>query len=117
MTALVVSLLFLLSLAVIPIVAAIPTYASYLALVVVGLIMLEGITEVNWEETDWLIPGGLTMVMMPLTASIATGIAAGIISYPIVKTAQGEYGDIHLAQWILAGAFVLYFYVTSGGVI
>jgi len=116
MTALVVSLLFLLSLVAIPLVAAIPTYASYLALVVVGLIMLEGITEVNWEQSDWLIPGGLTMVMMPLTASIANGIAAGIISYPIVKAAQGDHEDIHTAQWVLAGAFVLYFYVTSGGV-
>jgi len=67
MTALVVSLLFLFSLVAIPLVAAIPTYASYLALVVVGLIMLaRGITEVNWEQSDWLIPGGLTMVMMPL---------------------------------------------------
>ncbi|MDS0477279.1 NCS2 family permease [Natrinema sp. 1APR25-10V2] len=116
MTALVVSLLFLLSLVAIPVVAAIPTYASYLALVVVGLIMLEGITEVDWEQSDWLIPGGLTMVMMPLTASIANGIAAGIISYPIVKTAQGDHRDLHTAQWVLAGAFVLYFYVTSGGV-
>jgi AGZA family xanthine/uracil permease-like MFS transporter len=116
MTALVISFLFLLSLAFIPVVAAIPTYASYLALVVVGLIMLQGITDVNWNNSDWLIPGGLTMVMMPLTASIANGIAAGIISYPIVKAAQGDHNDIHVAQWVLAGAFVLYFYVTSGGV-
>ncbi|WP_323192305.1 NCS2 family permease [Halostella sp. PRR32] len=116
MTALVVGLLFLLSLAFIPLVAAIPAYASYLALVVVGLIMLQGITDINWESSEWLIPGGLTMVMMPLTASIANGIAAGIISYPIVKTARGDYADVHVAQWALAGAFVLYFYVTSGGV-
>jgi AGZA family xanthine/uracil permease-like MFS transporter len=116
MTALVISFLFLLSLAFIPVVAAIPTYASYLALVVVGLIMLQGITDVNWNNSDWLIPGGLTMVMMPLTASIANGIAAGIISYPLVKTAQGDHQEIHVAQWALAGAFVLYFYVTSGGV-
>ncbi|NHN49106.1 NCS2 family permease [Halostella sp. JP-L12] len=117
MTALVVSVLFLLSLAVIPLVAAIPTYASYLALVVVGLIMLQGITDVEWERSSWLVPGGLTMVMMPLTASIANGIAAGIISYPIVKAAQGERQDVHAAQWVLAGSFVLYFYVTSGGVV
>jgi len=116
MTALVISFLFLLSLAIIPVVAAIPTYASYVALVVVGLIMLQGITDVDWESSEWLIPGGLTMVMMPLTASIANGIAAGIISYPIVKSAQGDYGDVHVAQWVLAGSFVLYFYVTSGGV-
>jgi AGZA family xanthine/uracil permease-like MFS transporter len=54
--------------------------------------------------------------MMPLTASIANGIAAGIISYPLVKTAQGDHRAVHVAQWVLAASFVLYFYVTAGGV-
>jgi len=116
LTALVVALLFLASLVVVPVVAAIPTYASYLGLVLVGLIMLQGVTDIEWANSDWLIPGGLTIVMMPLTASIANGIAAGIISYPLVKTAQGEHGSVHAAQWVLAVSFVLYFYVTAGGV-
>jgi len=116
LTALVVALLFLASLVIVPVVAAIPTYASYLGLVLVGLIMLQGVTDIQWERSDWLIPGGLTIVMMPLTASIANGIAAGIISYPIVKAARGEYEAVHPAQWILALSFIFYFYVTSGGV-
>ena len=116
MTALVVAILFVLSLAVVPIVAAIPTYASYLGLIVVGLVMLQGISDLRLEDSDWLIPGGLTIVMMPLTASIANGIAAGIISYPIVKLAKGDGESVHIAQWLLAAAFVVYFYVTSGGV-
>jgi AGZA family xanthine/uracil permease-like MFS transporter len=117
LTALVVALLFLASLVAVPVVAAIPTYASYLGLVLVGLIMLQGVTDLQWENSDWLIPGGLTIVMMPLTASIANGIAAGIISYPIVKAAQGKYEAVHAAQWLLALSFLLYFYVTSGGVV
>jgi len=116
LTALVVALLFLSSLVLVPVVAAIPTYASYLGLVLVGLIMLQGVTDIRWDDAEWLIPGGLTIVMMPLTASIANGIAAGIISYPIVKAAQGDYRSVHVAQWILAVSFVLYFYVTAGGV-
>ena len=116
LTALVVALLFLASLVVVPVVAAIPTYASYLGLVLVGLIMLQGVTDIQWADSDWLIPGGLTIVMMPLTASIANGIAAGIISYPLVKTAQGDHRAVHVAQWVLAASFVLYFYVTAGGV-
>jgi len=116
LTALVVALLFLASLVVVPVVAAIPTYASYLGLVLVGLIMLQGVTDIRWADSDWLIPGGLTIVMMPLTASIANGIAAGIISYPLVKTAQGDHRAVHAAQWVLAISFVLYFYVTAGGV-
>ena len=116
LTALVVALLFLASLVLVPVVAAIPTYASYLGLVLVGLIMLQGVTDIQWADSDWLIPGGLTIVMMPLTASIANGIAAGIISYPLVKTAQGDHRAVHAAQWVLAISFVLYFYVTAGGV-
>ncbi|GAB3328592.1 NCS2 family permease [Haloplanus salinarum] len=116
LTALVVALLFLASLVAVPVVAAIPTYASYLGLVLVGLIMLQGVTDIRWESVDWLVPAGLTIVMMPLTASIANGIAAGIISYPIVKVARGDYRSVHVAQWILAASFVLYFYVTAGGV-
>ena len=115
-TALVVAVLFLVSLIAVPVVAAIPTYASYLGLILVGLIMLKGVTDIKWQDSEWLIPGGLTIVMMPLTASIANGIAAGIISYPIVKAAQGDYDDVHAVQWVLALSFALYFYVTAGGV-
>jgi AGZA family xanthine/uracil permease-like MFS transporter len=116
LTALVVAGLFLASLVAVPVVAAIPTYASYLGLILVGLVMLQGVTDLQWQDSDWLIPGGLTIVMMPLTASIANGIAAGIISYPLVKAAQGDRGDVHTAQWVLAVSFALYFYVTAGGV-
>ncbi|WP_254538363.1 NCS2 family permease [Halomarina litorea] len=116
LTALVVAVLFLASLVAVPVVAAIPTYASYLGLILVGLIMLQGVTDLKWQRSEWLIPGGLTIVMMPLTASIANGIAAGIISYPLVKSAQGDYDEVHALQWALAGSFALYFYVTAGGV-
>jgi AGZA family xanthine/uracil permease-like MFS transporter len=50
---------------------------------------------------------------MPLTGSIATGIAAGLVSYPIVKAANGEWRDVHPGQWVLAGAFVLYYFVRT----
>jgi AGZA family xanthine/uracil permease-like MFS transporter len=56
-------------------------------------------------------------MVMPLTYSIAYGIAAGIISYPVVKTAQGEWRDVHVGQWLLAVAFVAYFAVRTSGVL
>ncbi|MFC4541449.1 NCS2 family permease [Halosolutus amylolyticus] len=117
MTALTVGGLFLLSLVAVPLIAAIPQYASYLALVVVGIIMLQGVTDIDWENPAWLISGGLTITVMPLTASIANGLAAGIISYPVIKTTMGETGDVRPGQWVLAAAFVLYYYVSAGGVI
>ena len=109
MTALVIGLLFLLSLAVVPLAAAIPLYASHIALVVVAIIMLRQVTEVEWTNLTHAVPAGLTILVMPLTFSIAYGIAAGIISYPIVKAAQDGFDSTRLGHWVLAGAFVLYF--------
>ena len=117
MTALVVGVLFLVSLVVVPVAAAIPLYASHIALVVVAIIMLSNVTEVDWDDITHAVPAGLTILVMPFTFSIAYGIAAGIISYPIVKAATGEWREIHPGQWVLAGAFVVYFFVRTGGVL
>ncbi len=119
-TALVVGGLFALSLLTVPLIRMIPQYATYIALVVVGLIMLQGVTDIDWQDPVWTIAAGLTITVMPLTASIANGLAAGIISYPLVKVATGEREDVSLGQWTLAIAFVVYFiayFATTAGVI
>ena len=117
MTALVVALLFLASLAVVPLAVAIPSYASHLVLVVVGVIMLTNAAEIAWDDLTFAIPAALTILVMPFTFSIAYGIAAGIVSYPIVKAASGELRDVSAGQWLLAAAFVVYFFVRTGGVL
>ncbi|WP_408958032.1 NCS2 family permease [Natrinema sp. 74] len=110
-TALVVGLLFVLSLLIVPLISAIPQYASYLALVVVGIIMLQGVTDIEWQDPAWAIAAGLTITVMPMTASISNGLAAGIMSYPLVKGAMGEADDVPVGQWALALAFIVYFVV------
>ncbi|MEF8782167.1 MAG: NCS2 family permease [Haloarculaceae archaeon] len=117
MTALVVAILFALALLVVPLAAAIPLYASHIALVVVALVMLQNIVDIQWDNLAHAIPAGMTILIMPLTFSIAYGIAAGILTYPIVKTAQGEFGDVRPGQWVLALAFVVYFVVRTGGIL
>ena len=117
MTALVVGLLFLASLAVVPLAAAVPTYASHLVLVVVGIIMLTNVGEILWDDLSYAIPAALTIFIMPFTFSIAYGIAAGIVSYPIVKAAMGRRDEVSAGQWVLAGLFVVYFFVRTGGVL
>ncbi len=117
MVALVVACLFLASLVVVPLAAAIPQYASHIALVVVALLMLGNVTAVQWDDVTHSIPAGLTILVMPFTYSIAYGIAAGIVSYPVVKAATGEYDDVSLGQWLLAVAFVVYFFVRTSGVL
>ena len=117
MTALVVGTLFLASLVVVPLAAAIPLYASHIALVVVGLIMLTNVTDIDWSDRAHAIPAGMTILIMPLTFSIAYGIAAGILTYPLVRAAQGELDKVTIGQWLLAAAFVVYFVVRTGGVL
>jgi len=117
LTALVVAMLFILSLAVVPLAVAVPTYASHLVLVVVGIIMLANVAEIAWQDVTFAIPAALTIFVMPFTFSIAYGLAAGIVSYPVVKGAVGEWDDVHPGQWVLAGLFVLYFYVRTSGVL
>jgi AGZA family xanthine/uracil permease-like MFS transporter len=113
MTALVVALLFLASLAVVPLAAAIPLYASHIALVVIGVVMLGNVVDIAWDDLSYAIPAGMTILVMPLTYSIATGIAAGIVTYPIVKAARGEWSDVRPGHWVLAGAFVVYYVVRT----
>jgi AGZA family xanthine/uracil permease-like MFS transporter len=117
LTALTVGLLFVASLVIVPLAAAIPLYASHIALVVVGIIMLRNVVEVAWDDLTNAIPAGMTILVMPFTYSIAYGIAAGIISYPLVKLAAGDLEDIRLGHWALAAAFVAYFFVRTSGVL
>ncbi|WP_435180708.1 NCS2 family permease [Halorussus sp. AFM4] len=117
MTALTVGILFLVSLVFVPVAAAIPMYASHIALVVIGVVMLQNVVDIDWDDVTNVVPAGLTILVMPFAFSIAYGIAAGIVSYPIVKLAAGEREDVRPGHWMLAAAFVVYFFVRTSGVL
>ncbi|AFK18059.1 NCS2 family permease [Haloferax mediterranei ATCC 33500] len=117
LTALVTAGLFLASLALVPLATAIPLYASHIALVVIGVVMLRNVVDIAWDDITHTIPAGMTILIMPFTYSIAYGIASGIISYPLVKLAAGEYDDISAGQWALAVAFFIYFVVRTSGML
>ena len=117
LTALVVAALFLASLAVIPVVAAIPAYASFIALIVVGVMMLQGLVEVDWQDPAWAVSAGLTVTVMPFAYSIADGLAAGIIAYPIIKLAVGEGDDVALGQYAIAALLAVYYVLSTADLI
>ncbi|MUW14869.1 NCS2 family permease [Halorubrum sp. CBA1125] len=117
LTALVVAIAFLASLALIPVVAAIPAYASFIALIVVGVIMLQGLVEVDWTDPAWAVSAGLTVTVMPLAYSIADGLAAGIVAYPIIKVAIGEYDDVAAGQYVIAAVLAAYYVFQTSGLI
>jgi AGZA family xanthine/uracil permease-like MFS transporter len=88
---------------------AVPAFATAPALIIVGVLMAGNVRLIRWDDPAESIPAFLTIVMMPLTYSIAEGLAIGFITYPLVKAFQGKAHEISLAVWILAGLFVLRF--------
>ena len=117
LTALVVALLFIASLVVIPVVAAIPSYASFIALIVVGVMMLQGLVEVDWADPAWAVSAGLTVTVMPFAYSIADGLAAGIVAYPLIKLAVGEADEVALGQYLIAALLAVYYVLSTADLI
>ena len=117
LTALFIAFFFLVALAVVPLVGAIPSFAPYVALVIVAVFMVRNVTDIQWDDPAHAIPATLTIALMPLTSSIANGIAAGLLTYPVAKAAQGEADDVRLGQWILALLVVFYYFVRTNALV
>ncbi|GAB4194244.1 MAG: solute carrier family 23 protein [Thalassobaculales bacterium] len=111
LTAVVVAVLFLLALFLAPLAASIPAYATAPALLFVACLMARGLSELDWTDATEYAPGVVTALAMPLTYSIAHGIAFGFITYAAVKLLAGRGGEVHPAVYILAGLFVVKFAV------
>jgi adenine/guanine/hypoxanthine permease len=90
-----------------PLVEAIPVYATAPALVFVGALMCSSVAQVNWKDSSEALPAFLTLVVTPLTFSIATGLSMGLLSYTFVKLGTGKYREISPLIWILSGLFLL----------
>jgi adenine/guanine/hypoxanthine permease len=111
---LMVAALFLLAAFLAPLAVAIPGFATAPALILVGALMTQSIAHVDWSEFTEAFPAFLTMLAMPLTFSIATGLSLGVIAYTIVKAAAGKYRDVSMVLWILTILFVLrYIYLAA----
>ena len=117
LTALVVAALFVLMIPFVALASAIPSYASFIALVVVGIMMFNGVVDIDWSDPAWSVSAALTITVMPLTYSIADGLAAGIISYPIIKAAVGDFEEVRIGQWVLAAALLVYFFIQTSGLL
>jgi AGZA family xanthine/uracil permease-like MFS transporter len=115
LTSVVVGVLFLCTLFVAPFVQAIPTAATAPALIIVGALMIGAVTEIDWADPAIAIPAFLTVITIPLTYSIANGLAFGITSYAVLKLLSGK---ARLSDWLLftlAGLFVLRFIYLANG--
>lgn len=111
LTAITVAFLFLLALFLSPIALAIPAYATAPALIFVACLMMREFSEIKWENLVEAVPAALTAILMPLTYSIANGLAMGFISYAILNTLSGKWRNVHPATWIISALFVIRFLI------
>ena len=109
LTAVVVAILFLVALFFSPLAGSVPAYATAPALLFVALLMARGLAELDWDDMTEVAPGVLAAISMPLTYSIANGIALGFISYAAIKLLAGRAREVSIAVWVLAVVFVLKF--------
>jgi adenine/guanine/hypoxanthine permease len=109
LTSLTVAALFLASAFFGPLVSAVSGISAITApaLIIVGSMMMGSIAKIKWDELDEAFPAFLVILSMPLTSSIATGIALGFISYPLLKIAKGKWREVHPLLYVFA---VLFFY-------
>ena len=108
-TSVIVALLFLLALFFTPLFLAIPAFATAPALLLVGVLMMSCITRIQWNDLGESVPAFLTIFLIPLGFSIAEGLAAGFIAYPVIKIFQGRAAEVPVATWVLAVIFFIRF--------
>lgn len=107
LTALVVAVLFLLSLFLEPLFGSIPSAATAPALILVGVFMITPVTKIEWDDMTEAIPAFLTIIFMVVAYSIADGIMFGVVSYVVLKLFSKKLKDITPMTWVLFALFVL----------
>lgn len=109
LTACAVGALFIAMIFFAPLAGMIPPFATAGALLYVALLMMSGMQHLTWTDPTELLPALLTIIMVPLSFSIANGIAAGFLSYVLLKVIAGKSADVTAAAWVMAVIFTARF--------
>lgn len=114
LTAVIVGLLFIACLFLAPLAQSVPGFATAPALLFVGVLMIQGIVHIDWDDITEAVPAFLTIVFMPFTYSIADGIAMGFISYALIKLLTGKAKSVPYMVWIITVLWALKFAMFGG---
>lgn len=114
-TSIVTGVLFLILLFLAPLAGAIPAAATGPALILVGAAMLSHVSEIDWENPGVAIPAFLTLTVIPLSFSIANGLAVGFTSYALIRLLTGRAREVSWLVWVLAILFIARFAYLSRG--
>ena len=109
LTAVTVGLFFLIAIFFSPIASMVPNYATAGALIYVAILMLSGMERLDWSDNSELLPALIMIIMIPLTFSIANGIAIGFITYVVLKLAAQKASEISMGAWFLFVIFLIKF--------
>lgn len=109
LTAVTVGVLFLFAIIFAPLAGLIPAFATAPALIIVGAMMLKNVTQIDFDDYTESIPAFLTIIMMPLTYSIASGFGFGFTSYCLLKCLTGKYKEVTPVMWIVTIVFMISF--------
>lgn len=109
LTAVTVGVLFLLATFFAPLAGMIPAYATAGALIYVAMLMMSGMAHIDWKDITDTIPAIITVVMMPLTFSIANGIALGFLTYATLKLLTGQREKVSVSLYVLCVVFIAKF--------
>jgi AGZA family xanthine/uracil permease-like MFS transporter len=115
LTSVVVGFLFLVAMVFAPLVQAIPSAATAPALILVGALMIGALTEVDWADPGVAIPAFLTVIVIPLSYSIANGLAFGITSYTLLNLLRGKARPKDWLLFVLSALFILRFIYLAKG--
>lgn len=113
LTSVVTALLFLASIVLAPFVGIVPSCATAPALIFIGGLLLGAIKDLEFDDITEIIPAYLTLILMPLTYSIANGIAVGLITYTLIKLFTGKIKELNVITIVLAAMFVLRYFMIS----
>jgi AGZA family xanthine/uracil permease-like MFS transporter len=109
LTSVVTSALFVVTLFFSPILGAVTAQVTAAALIVVGLMMAKPLSEIAWEEWEYGIPAFIVILTMPLTYSIANGIALGLVLFPLLAVVRGKAKSVSPTMYVLGLLFLAYF--------
>lgn len=106
MAAMVSALLFFIAMFLSPVAQLIPGCATAAALIYVGVLMMAGVKNIEWEDASEAVPAFLTLAMMPFSYNISYGICFGLISHIVIKVCTGKVKDIKVGTWVIAALFL-----------
>lgn len=109
LTAVTIAALFLLSIFLAPLAGMVPAYATAGALIYVAFLMTSSLANIDWHDYTEMAPAAITALMMPLTFSIANGIAMGFITYAVLKVTTGQASKVSVGVYVLSAIFVAKF--------